>query len=61
MPEENTLTAYRQLFVTFNETYLKMDSTNFLRRFKYFFQETGRQVATRTKKAVTYTYQTQPI
>lgn len=61
MPEENTLTAYRQLFVTFNETYLKIDSTNFLRRFKHFFQETGRQVATRAKKAVTYTYQTQPI
>ncbi len=41
MPEENTLTTYRQLFGTFNETYLKMDSTNFLRRFKHLFQKTG--------------------
>ena len=55
MPEENTFTAYLQLFGTFNETYLKMDSTNFLRRFKHLFQKTGRQVATRTKKAATYT------
>lgn len=61
MPKENTLTTYRQLFGTFNETYLKMDSTNFLRRFKHLFQKTGRQVATRTKKAATYTYQIQPI
>ena len=61
MPEENTLTTYRQLFGTFNETYLKMDSTNFLRRFKHLFQKTGRQVATRTKKAATYTYHIQPI
>lgn len=39
MPEESTLTTYRQLFGTFNETYLKMDSTNFLRRFKHLFQK----------------------
>ena len=56
-----TLTTYRQLFGTFNETYLKMDSTNFLRRFKHLFQKTGRQVATKTKRAATYTYQIQPI
>ena len=56
MPDENTLTTYRQLFGTFNEDYLKMDSTNFLRRFKHIFQKTGRQMATRTKKAATYSY-----
>ena len=39
MPDENTLTTYRQLFGTFNEDYLKMDSTNFLRRFKHIFQK----------------------
>ena len=61
MPEENTLTAYRQLFGTFNEDYLKMDSTNFLRRFKHIFQKTGRQVATRTKKAATYSYEIKPL
>jgi len=61
MPEENTLTTYRQLFGTFNEDYLKMDSTNFLRRFKHLFQKTGRQVATRTKKAATYTYHIKPL
>ena len=33
-----------------------MDSTNFLRRFKHIFQKTGRQMATRTKKAATYSY-----
>ncbi len=54
MPEENTLTTYRQLLVPFNEDYLKMDSTNFLRRFLNTpFQKTGRQVATRTRKAAT--------
>ena len=56
---ENTLTTYRQLFGTFNESYLKMDSTNFLRRFKHIFQKTGRQMATRTKKAATYSYKIQ--
>ena len=61
MPEENTLTTYRQLFGTFNEDYLKMDSTNFLRRFKHLFQKTGRQVATRTRKAATYTYLIKPL
>ena len=61
MPEENTLTTYRQLFGTFNEDYLKMDSTNFLRRFKHLFQKTGRQVATRTRKAATYTYHIKPL
>ena len=61
MPEENTLTTYRQLFGTFNEDYLKMDSTNFLRRFKHLFQKTGRQVATRTRKAATYTYNIKPL
>ena len=59
MPDENTLTTYRQLFGTFNESYLKMDSTNFLRRFKHIFQKTGRQMATRTKKAATYSYKIQ--
>ena len=59
MPDENTLTTYRQLFGTFNEYYLKMDSTNFLRRFKHIFQKTGRQMATRTKKAATYSYKIQ--
>ena len=59
MPDENTLTTYRQLFGTFNEAYLKMDSTNFLRRFKHIFQKTGRQMATRTKKAATYSYKIQ--
>ena len=59
MPNENTLTTYRQLFGTFNEDYLKMDSTNFLRRFKHIFQKTGRQMATRTKKAATYSYKVQ--
>lgn len=61
MPEENTLTSYRQLFGAFNENYLKMDSTNFLRRFKHIFQKTGHQVATRTKKAATYSYEVKPL
>ena len=61
MPNENTLTSYRKLFGTFNQDYLKMDSTNFLRRFKHLFQKTGHQVATRTKKAATYTYDIRPL
>ncbi|MBM7642888.1 NUDIX domain-containing protein [Streptococcus loxodontisalivarius] len=56
MPEEETLSAFRLLFASFNPDYAKMDSTNFLRRFKHIFEKTGRKKATRTKKAATYTY-----
>lgn len=56
MPEEATLSTFRQLFGTFNQDYLAMDSTNFLRRFKHIFEKTGRKVATRTKNASTYRY-----
>ncbi|MBM7636984.1 NUDIX domain-containing protein [Streptococcus saliviloxodontae] len=61
MPEEETLSAFRLLFATFNPSYAKMDSTNFLRRFKYLFTKTGRKKATRTKKAATYTYTIKPL
>ncbi|AWN61695.1 NUDIX domain-containing protein [Streptococcus sobrinus] len=61
MPQEETLTAYRELFGCFNENYLKMDSTNFLRRFKRLFTKTDKKKATRTKRAATYTYKIEEL